>query len=463
VRSLIMKVRIEENTKSDSDLSFIAALSVLTGNDFLQQAYPTYEECYTAQELRGMVRDYYNGPTREDRGKYEEALARADISQRTVDELKKQLEKYQEVFISNNDTAIKREESIRADYRTMMEKERESYERETSLIMEQKDQKIKDLEEENSNLRQDVEKAKENTADPASMVAILKERDDYANEVERLTKMASKTADEKNAEIKELRKELESYREEAREKAIRSKVKAEIEKEYEAEAAKIAARIEEKDEELTRAREMISRMQEEKKNASPEGRGTSSAEGPTLTEAQLKKIADYVMTQISGNKPVEEEEGISDEEEEILQELMEAQEEYESARTYPEEEEEEANTQAAEYIPEEVDEPIGDDILPQHHPSPLKEMFEEHRSEERPPLFFRRRWREMKETEEIEEIGFRVIASDEFSDVQKNLIQEAIDNNLSLKNLRRLADPSIPEKNMSQALHYFLRQEQKAS
>lgn len=463
VRALVMKVLDKKSTKSDSDLSFIAALSVLTGNDFLHKVYPTFEECYTAQALREMVRDYYNGPTREDRDRYEKALARAEVSQRTVDELRKQLEKYQEVFISHNDTSIKREELIRADYRAMMEKDRASFEKEMTIVLDQKDEKIKELEKENEELKHSAEESKENQADPASMVAILKERDDCANEVQRLKKNIS----EKDGRIEELENKLKEYQEAEKEKEIRSRIKEELRQEYEAESTRFAEEkekeIERKEEELKRARQEISQLREEAESAKGKDTSEGSASAP-LTDSQLHKIAEYVSEQMYERKaaeedmPVEIEEDIEDE---ILREVEEAQKIYDALPPDAEEDLPEAEEEESTKTSEDQD---MEDILPRHVPSPRKRpYFEEGRKREKPPLFFRRHWEERREMEEIEELGFQVIASEEYSEVQKNLIQEAIDNNLSLKNLRRLADPSIPEKNMSQALHYFLRIEKKAS
>ena len=237
VKALITKVRARKNAKSDSDMSFIAALSVLTGNEFLHKAYPTFEECYSAQVLRGMVRDYYNGPTREDRTNYEEAMARADISLRAVEDLKKQLEKYLEIFLNSNIAAAEREESIRADYRAMMEKDRTSFEKQMELTIAQKDRKIKELEEANRELRKKADEDGANGTNPDRIAAILKERDHYANEVQRLMK----EAEEKEEEINSLKKDLQAYRDAEKENEIKARVKAELEQKYEAETAKITA------------------------------------------------------------------------------------------------------------------------------------------------------------------------------------------------------------------------------
>ena len=469
VRTLVMKVRDKESAKSDSDMSFIAALSVLTGNDFLHTAYPTFEECYTAQTLRDMVRDYYNGPTREDRNNYETALARAEVSQKNVDDLRKQLEKYQEIFISHNDTSIKREESIRADYREMMEKDRAAFEKEMSAALSQKDEKIKELEKGIEDLTKKVTEAEENKTDTASMVAILKERDEAANEVQKLKKEAS----DRDSEIAELKNKLKAYQDAEKENAIRSKVKAELKKEFEEESARTAAQkqreIEKKEEELLQAKAEISQL---KKDAAEKTQRNESAQAAGLTENQLYRIAKMVSDQLSERNPQQEEdikEGVPEDipkdiEDEILKEVQEAQDIYESIPIYssdeiPDKEEAEAPEEEKK---EQESEP--EDILPKHMPSTFKKQsYGESKRVKKPPLFFRRHWEERMEMEEIEELGFQVIASDEYSEVQKNLIQEAIDNNLSLKNLRRLADPSIPEKNMSQALHYFLRKEKKVS
>lgn len=461
VRSLIMKVRDEKNAKNDNDLSFLAALSVLTGNEFLHKAYPTFEECYTAQTLREMMRDYYNGPTREDRDRYEASLARADISQRTIDEMEKQLERYQEIFLSNNETAIKREESIREDYRAMMEKDREAIEKEMTTALNQKEMKIKELEEANRELEEAANEAQENKTHPANIVSVLKERDDYANEIQRLKKEAA----EKDKRINALEASLKTYQEEEKEKEIRSKVMAELERKYEEKAARITAQkekeIEKKDEELFQARQMISRMKEE---AAPLHSRSETSEEHPLSEKEMQRIAEYVKDKITERDAHISNALKEEDEEEILQELMEAQDIYDPSEIVILDDNEEKTEQpAADDTAKETEAPITDDILPQHMPIPVSERFRKEKSEEKPPLFFRKHWKARKETEEIEDIGFRVIASDEYSDVQKNLIQEAIDNNLSLKNLRKLADPSIPEKNMSQALHYFLRQENKAS
>lgn len=456
VKALITKVRARKNAKSDSDMSFIAALSVLTGNDFLHKAYPTFEECYSAQALRGMVRDYYNGPTREDRTNYEEAMARADISLRAVEDLKKQLEKYLEIFLNSNIAAAKREESIRADYRAMMEKDRTSFEKQMELTIAQKDRKIKELEEANRELRKKADEDGANGTNPDRIAAILKERDHYANEVQRLMK----EAEEKEEEINSLKKDLQAYQDAEKENEIKARVKAELEQKYEAETAKITAQkekeIEKKDEELLQAKQMISCLKEAAATGAEEKAETEENSALPLTKRQLQQITEYVMDRLAERDERSGEDVEEENEEEILQELMQAREIYDSG------EEEEYRVTDPGGDPVKMPERSPEHILPHHSPPEEREDIEG-RKTEKPPRFFRKHWKEQKEKEEIEDIGFSVIASDEFSDTQKNLIQEAIDSNISLKNLRRLADPSIPEKNLSQALHYFLRKKEKAS